>query len=580
MCQCEIYLSKDGKGEVWPVLLSLIGALKMNTRFHFLNVTGILGLGFFFLGNSSPAATTNVSYGDYFFNPAVVTINVGDTVVWTPAGDDQHTLEGTGSDPICGGNLLPCSYTFTNAGTFPYICTVPGHAELGMTGVVIVLPPPTLPVISAQPQSQTAIVNSTVSFFVISTNAATYQWQSNNVDLLGATNSSLTLSNVVVEDSATYRVIVGNIVGAIPSSNAVLQVLTVPFPVITMQPQSQTVLTNTTVTFSVTASNAVFYQWQSNLVDLAGETNALLVLSNAVAGDSGSYQVVVSNVSGAITSSVAVLLVGYPVSITQQPANVEVLAGTPVTLQVEATGSPAPQYEWFLNDAILLGQTNAVLALGAVTTNIAGTYSVIVSNAFGPQTSSNAVLAVEPLASILKEKLALLTSPTGSGSVVPNLNGKSLVVAHSYTVKAVAGKGQAFANWSGIIQSDSPFLTFVMPSISNATLTANFILSPFASNGVAGAYTGLFLDPTNLSNATAGYFSAMVADNGVISGHVKTAGVTTPFSTILQANGSSTLELKRHGQSPLVLKLQVDLTGLETLTGAVSVCQATPSTPN
>ncbi len=452
-------------------------------------------------------------------------------------------------------SLTLTSWGSRGAGGFSYVRSTPANL---------------LPVIITQPQSQTVATHSTVTFFVVSSNVTTYQWQTNMVDLPGATNSSLTLSNVVVEDSATYRVIVGNIVGTIPSSNAVLQVLTLLPPVITLQPQSQTVITNSTVSFSVAVSDMAAFQWQSNTVNIFGATNASLSLSNVVIGNSGDYRVVITNASGSVTSSVAALLVGYPVSITKQPINVDVTAGTPVTFQVEAAGSPAPQYEWLLNDASLPGQTAPVLALGAATTNIAGTYSVIVSNAFGPQTSSNAVLTVEPLASIIREKLALLTSPAGSGSVVPNLNGKSLIVAHSYTVKAVAGKGQAFTNWSGIVQSDSPSLTFVMPSISNATLVANFIPSPFASNGVAGAYSGLFWDTNHLSNGTSGWFSATVADNGVMAGQVKSEGVSTAFSTILQADGSATFEWQRHDQSPLVLKLQVDLTGLETLTGAVS----------
>src|SRR5437773_1591152 len=55
------------------------------------------------LFRSSPAAiTTNVTYGSFFFVPRVVSINAGDTVVWTN-GFGSHTVLGTGSDPICGG---------------------------------------------------------------------------------------------------------------------------------------------------------------------------------------------------------------------------------------------------------------------------------------------------------------------------------------------------------------------------------------------------------------------------------------------------------------------------------------------
>jgi hypothetical protein len=259
-------------------------------------------------------------------------------------------------------------------------------------------------------------------------------------------------------------------------------------PVILVQPQSQTVLTNVTVTFSVTASNATTYQWQSNLVAITAQTNDSLTLSNVVTSDSATYRVVVSNDTDSVISSNAVLLV---------------LTNLPVTTST-------------------------------------------------------------------REKLTVTINPSKSGSVVPNLNGESLLVNHSYTVKAVAAKGQVFANWSGIEQSDDLSLTFVMPPISNATLTANFVPSPFVSNGVAGAYAGLFWDTNNLSNETAGWFSAAVAGNGVIDGQVKIAGVSTTFATTLHPDGSATLELPRHDKDSLLLTLQVDLSGSETLTGTVA----------
>src|SRR5262249_49211762 len=66
------------------------------------------------------AMTTNVVFQDFSFTPQSVTIQVGDTVVWTNAGG-AHTVTGDGSDPFCGSGVVPvsCSETFTNVGTFP-----------------------------------------------------------------------------------------------------------------------------------------------------------------------------------------------------------------------------------------------------------------------------------------------------------------------------------------------------------------------------------------------------------------------------------------------------------------------------
>jgi len=86
------------------------------------------------------AATTNVVYQDFSFTPQTVTINVGDTVVWTNGGG-THTVTGDGADAFCGPNAIPvsCSTTFTNAGVFPYHCNF--HQSLGMVGTVNVVQP-------------------------------------------------------------------------------------------------------------------------------------------------------------------------------------------------------------------------------------------------------------------------------------------------------------------------------------------------------------------------------------------------------------------------------------------------------
>src|SRR5712691_8261621 len=67
------------------------------------------------------AATNNVSFGSFFFRPNSITIAEGDTVIWTHTNTDliNHTVTGTGSDPICGAILVPvsCSHTFSTAGT-------------------------------------------------------------------------------------------------------------------------------------------------------------------------------------------------------------------------------------------------------------------------------------------------------------------------------------------------------------------------------------------------------------------------------------------------------------------------------
>ena len=78
-------------------------------------------------------------------------------------------------------------------------------------------------------------------------------------------------------------------------------------PEISANPAAISIIQGTDTTLSVQASGKFLsYQWQKNGANLAGETNANLVLSNASASaDDANYSVVISNDWGSITSPLA-----------------------------------------------------------------------------------------------------------------------------------------------------------------------------------------------------------------------------------------------------------------------------------
>ena len=106
-------------------------------------------------------------------------------------------------------------------------------------------------------------------------------------------------------------------------------------PVITSQPQSQTLACGSDATLSVTATGTgpLAYQWICNGSDLPGATSSSLTLSDLQFTNAGLYKVLVSNPVGTVTSSTAVLNVVPPA---QAPvdlgsaANFGVLAGSAV----------------------------------------------------------------------------------------------------------------------------------------------------------------------------------------------------------------------------------------------------------
>lgn len=101
------------------------------------------------------AATNYVAFGgpnsstDYNFRPSNLTINQGDTVIWTNAGG-LHTVTGLNTnEPLCGATVgvQACTNTFSIPGVFTYECSIHVGAPYYMTGVVNVVGAPLSPAV-------------------------------------------------------------------------------------------------------------------------------------------------------------------------------------------------------------------------------------------------------------------------------------------------------------------------------------------------------------------------------------------------------------------------------------------------
>jgi hypothetical protein len=167
-------------------------------------------------------------------------------------------------------------------------------------------------------------------------------------------------------------------------------------PVITRQPDDQAVNSGASATLSVTVSGTypILFRWQRNGIDLSYGTNSVLIITNAQPSDAGSYQVLVTNVAGAIYSQPAIVTVFQPPLITSQPKSQSVAQGGNCTFKVTATGSLPMLYQWYFNNSPLSDGTNATLALTQVNPLQAGWYRVVITNNAGWAGSSAANLKV------------------------------------------------------------------------------------------------------------------------------------------------------------------------------------------
>jgi hypothetical protein len=178
-------------------------------------------------------------------------------------------------------------------------------------------------------------------------------------------------------------------------------------PIITQQPHNQLALECAEVTFSVTASGTepLVYQWLRNGIDLAGATNASLVLPAARLSQHGeTYSVRVSNSGGTVTSREVLLYVkgDAPSLITTQPESQSVVVGADAIFDVATDAACRQTFQWLFGGQPLAGQTNQILRVSNVLPADAGDYSVLVLDPVSGELASEAatltVLGVPTLA--------------------------------------------------------------------------------------------------------------------------------------------------------------------------------------
>jgi hypothetical protein len=264
----------------------------------------------------------------------------------------------------------------------------------------------TPPQITSQPQPVTVTEGQPASFSVSVTGnpPPTFQWRKNGVDIEGATESEFTIAISDLTDAGDYDVVVTNSEDTIISAAAELTVNPLPpeAPVITQQPQSQTVTVTQPVSFSVTATGhpSPGYQWFRDGEPISGATSSSYEIASTAFADAGDYSVFVDNgVGDGVLSEVAVLTVtegpSAPV-ITEQPVSVTATEGDPVQFSVTVTGNPVPTVQWRRNGTNLAGANSSTLDITAVTLADAGDYDAVVINSEGVVISDTVLLTVNP----------------------------------------------------------------------------------------------------------------------------------------------------------------------------------------
>jgi len=268
----------------------------------------------------------------------------------------------------------------------------------------------------------------------------TYQWQKNSANITGATSSSYTTpATTAADNNSTFDVVVTNAVGSVTSNTATLTVNPAPAaPSITTQPANQTVTAGQSATFSVVATGTapLTYQWQKNSANITGAISSSYTTPATTTADNNStFDVVVTNTAGSVTSNTATLTVNTPPTITTTSLPSGQMQAAYV-FPLQATGG-TPPYTWSaLASSVPLGLTLSPaggIVAGIPTVSGSFTLNVQVRDAAGSSASAAIPMSIAtppapPLAALFGHVFLVVEENHNYGDVVgsssmPYLNG-------------------------------------------------------------------------------------------------------------------------------------------------------------
>jgi uncharacterized repeat protein (TIGR01451 family) len=249
----------------------------------------------------------------------------------------------------------------------------------------------------------------------------TFVWRKDGVNISGAADNTLTISNVTAADAGSYCVEVSGACG-VTNTCATLIVRTntdaTPLADLTRCPGEA-------ATFATTASGTgpFSYQWRKDGALLPGQTSASLVLPSVSASNAGSYCVEVTGTCNRITNCASLAV---NTTTTADPLLSQTnCPGSKVMFSTTAHGTGPFGFQWFKDGAPLSGQTNGSLMLQPISATDAGTYSVQVTGSCSGATNS-ATLTVNQNVVIANGPASITNCPGASASFNVSASGTGL----------------------------------------------------------------------------------------------------------------------------------------------------------
>jgi hypothetical protein len=324
------------------------------------------------------------------------------------------------------------------------------------------------------------------------------QWRFNGVDIPGATDLTLTLTNLTASEAGTYTAHLTNIAGSTDTEPYVVNVdsgeggsvlfsntTSAPvFDVDGVTPLSGSAFlaqlyagppggalrpAGAAVPFLKTSAG-LFFGGTRRIPNVAPGGEARVQVRVWESGLGTTYESAITNGSRMGASALLTILTGgsgeppspavpllglSPFPLTRNPApqfasgpaSVTAALGAPLTLSATVTGEAPLSYQWRFKDAPLPGATDPVLVLPSVQPSDAGDYRLEAWNGIGTNLSAAATVLV-------RAQLALLVGEGGTVRTTPA--GSLFEIGASVELEAIPDASWLFAGWTGDLAGVEP----------------------------------------------------------------------------------------------------------------------------
>ena len=331
-------------------------------------------------------------------------------------------------------------------------------------------------------------------------------------------------------------------------------------PLITTQPASQIVKAGSAATFTVAASGTPTptFTWQrsndsgTTWTAITGATSATYTFTVAKADTAAQFRAVATNaVSPDATSTAATLTVQW-LTITTQPANANVNAGSTATFSVVADASPAATYQWQSSPddgttwTIVASATSASYTTAATSVSNSGTqYRCVLTNATGTLNSSAATLTVTAVPAPVITSFVAAKSPVTSGTAT------TLTAVFTGGTGSVSNSVGAVTTGTAVSTGNLTATTTYTLTVTNAanvsvtqTVTVTVVAAPAITSftatkatittGTSTTLTGVFTGGTGAVNQSIG-----TVTSGTAASTGNLTATTTYTLTVTNAAGTS-----------------------------------------